>query len=489
MGASKLRQFKAMSRLLFCVFAISGFATHVAAKGAPESFADLSAQLSPAVVNISTSQTVSRAPEGGAPMPEFPPGSPFEDLFRDFFDKGQGAPRKVTSLGSGFVVDPNGTVITNNHVIEDADKVTVNFSDGSTLPAEIIGRDPKTDIAVLKVESDKPLPSVPFGNADAARVGDWVLAIGNPFGLGGSVSAGIISARNRDINAGPYDDFIQTDAAINRGNSGGPLFNMEGQVIGVNTAIISPSGGSIGIGFAIPSSLVRPVVAQLQKYGETRRGWLGVRIQTVTEEIAESLSLPTAKGALVAGVTDESPADKAGFEQGDIITKFDGKGVTEMRSLPRIVAETEIGKKVNVELIRNGKVLKKRVEVGRLEETDEVASLSEDEDESSGGVIEHESMGLTLSKLTPTLRDRFNITQETEGVLITSVDPESPAAEKQVRAGDVLVQVGPDMEEVFDPQDVIDVVNKITTSKNQSVLLGLSRAGDFRWVAVRIDRS
>lgn len=460
------------------------------AKAPPESFADLAERLSPAVVNISTSQTVKRQERDSVPVPEFPPGSPFEDLFRDFFDRNQGGgqqPRRVTSLGSGFVIEADGIIITNNHVIEEADKVTVNFVDGTTLPAEVLGRDPKTDIAVLRVKSDKPLPYVKFGDADKARVGDWVLAIGNPFGLGGSLSAGIISARNRDINAGPYDDFIQTDAAINRGNSGGPLFNTAGEVVGVNTAIISPSGGSIGIGFAVPSSLVVPVVEQLKQYGETRRGWLGVRIQTVTDEIAESLSLVKPHGALVAGVTESGPAAKAGLKPGDVIVTFDGRIVPDMRSLPRMVAETTIGRLVPVEVIRDNKKIKKQVKIERLEEADAVASASVNEKSQVAGKDERKSLGLTLSAITPRLRATFNIEDGVEGVLVTEVDPNSSAAEKQIRPGDVIVEAG--QEEVFRPDDVVDVVKRISSETKKSILLGLNRRGDFRFVAVRIDDS
>ncbi|MEO1613552.1 MAG: trypsin-like peptidase domain-containing protein, partial [Pseudomonadota bacterium] len=290
------------------------------AHAAPESFADLAERLSPSVVNISTSQNV-EAPEPGE-RPELPPGSPFEELFRDFFDQeGRPGPRTQNSLGSGFVIDPEGFIVTNNHVIEDADEIVVNFADGSSLPATLVGTDPKTDVALLKVSPAEPLPFVKFGDSDTARVGDWVLAIGNPFGLGGSVSAGIISARNRDISSGPYDDFIQTDAAINRGNSGGPLFNMDGDVVGVNTAIISPSGGSIGIGFSVPSALVKNVVAQLREYGRTRRGWLGVRIQDVTDDIAEAIGLEEVAGALVTSVP-EGPAKESGMQDGDVILNF-----------------------------------------------------------------------------------------------------------------------------------------------------------------------
>ena len=298
------------------------------ARGAPESFADLAEKTLPAVVNISTTQTIdSRA---GPDRPQFPPGSPFEEFFKDFFDRqnpNNGAPRKATSLGSGFVIDSSGIIVTNNHVIADADEILVRFHDETSLPAELIGRDEKTDVAVLRVKPEKALTALPIGDSSKARVGDWVIAIGNPFGLGGSVTSGIISARQRDINSGPYDAFIQTDAAINKGNSGGPLINLDGEVIGINTAIYSPSGGSVGIGFAVPTSIAKNVIEQLRDFGETRRGWLGVHIQNVTGEIAQSLDLKEAKGALVASVTEGGPAEKGGIRAGDIILEFDGKSV------------------------------------------------------------------------------------------------------------------------------------------------------------------
>src|SRR5690348_6810378 len=311
------------------------------ARPTPDSFADLAAKLLPAVVNISSSQAVQArggAPGAGPEMPMFPPGSPFEQFFKDFLNRnrpgqrGDNQPtppeRRMQSLGSGFIIDASGLVVTNNHVIDGADEITVTLQDNTALKAKVLGRDETGDIALLQVKPDKPLPALQFGDSDSERVGDWVLAIGNPFGLGGSVTAGIVSARGRDIHQGPYDDFIQTDASINRGNSGGPLFNMDGQVIGINTAIYSPSGGSIGIGFSIPSNMAKNVVAQLREYGHARRGWLGVRVQQVTPDIAESLNLPHAEhpeGALVAGVNDGSPADKAGLKNGDVILKFNGE--------------------------------------------------------------------------------------------------------------------------------------------------------------------
>src|SRR5438477_2726137 len=316
------------------------------ARGAPDSFAELSAKLLPAVVNIATTQTI-KVPEAGSS--DNAEDSALRDFFKNFLDKNKGLPRHVAALGSGFVIDPSGLVVTNQHVVEGADTITVTLNDGSSLPATIVGRDEKTDLALLRVHPKAPLAAAHFGDSDHAHIGDWVIAIGNPFGLGSSVTAGIVSARNRDISAGPYDDFIQTDAPINRGNSGGPLFDMDGNVIGINSAIFSPSGGSVGIGFAIPSNLARDVIQQLRQFGIARRGWIGVRIQQVTPEIAEGLGLPTTQGALVAGVTGGGPAARAGLINGDLITGFDGKPVPDDRTLARIVADTPIGKTVNMD--------------------------------------------------------------------------------------------------------------------------------------------
>src|SRR5438105_13832839 len=327
-----------------------------AARG-PEGIADVAEAVIDAVVNISTSQTVDAK---GGPSLQLPPGSPFEEFFEEFNRNRRGdqnrdrAPRRVNSLGSGFIIDAEGIVVTNNHVISDADEISVILNDRTKLKAEVIGRDQKTDIALLRVKPEKPLKAVKFGDSEKLRLGEWVIAIGNPFSLGGTVTAGIVSARNRDINSGPYDNYIQTDAAINRGNSGGPLFNLNGEVIGVNTAIISPSGGSIGIGFAVPSKTVVPVIDQLKEFGETRRGWLGVKIQQVTDEIAESLNVKPPRGALIAGVDDKGPAKPAGIEAGDVVVKFDGKDIKDMKDLPRIVADTPVGKQVDVVMIRKG---------------------------------------------------------------------------------------------------------------------------------------
>ncbi|SDZ78402.1 DegQ family serine endoprotease [Rubrimonas cliftonensis] len=447
-----------------------------AAQERPPSFADLAEQLSPAVVNISTRQSVGAA---GPQPPNIPEGAPFEDLFRDFFERNQRGPRSVSSLGSGFVIDPSGVIVTNNHVIENADEIVANFSDGSSLPATLLGTDPKTDIAVLKVEPTSPLISVDLGDSDAIRVGDWVLAIGNPFGLGGSVSAGIVSARNRDINAGPYDDFIQTDAAINRGNSGGPLFNLEGQVIGVNTAIISPSGGSIGIGFSVPSNLVNNIVAQLREYGQTRRGWLGVRIQTVTPEIAEGLDLDPARGALIADVTRGGPAAEAGMEPGDVIVTFDGQDVDEMRDLPRIVADTAVGADVPVGVWRKGSLQTLRVEVGLLEEN-EVATLPD----GANGAPSAE-LGMTLEALTAETRANLGLDEDVEGVVVSAVESDSPAAEKGVRPGDVIVEVA--QTPVSQPREVVAKIDEARKARRSTVLLLLQTAGELRFVALSLE--
>jgi len=454
----------------------------------PVSVADLAERLSPAVVNISTSQTVSN--QRTVPMPSLPEGSPFKEFFEDFFNRQQqgnkNKPRTVSSLGSGFVIDASGIIVTNNHVIADADAIEVNFPDGTKLVAEVIGKDPKTDLALLRVKPEKPLVALSFGSSDEMRVGDWVMAIGNPFGLGGTVTLGIVSARNRDINSGPYDDFIQTDAAINRGNSGGPLFNMNGDVIGINTAIISPTGGSIGIGFAIPSATALAVIEQLREFGETRRGWLGVRIQTITDELAETLALNSSKGALVADVTDGGPAKAAGIEAGDVIVKFDGRDVPLMRDLPRIVAETVVGKKVDVVVIRKGTEMNFTVTLGRLEDAEKAQTKVSTNTPEENKVAEVESsLGLKLSPLTSELRAQYKITDKVKGVLITEVEEASSAAEKRIKAGDVIIEVG--QEEVNNPDDVVNRVAALKSEGRKSVLLLLAnKDGDLRFSALKL---
>jgi serine protease Do len=453
------------------------------------SVADLVEKLSPAVVDISTTQKVENS---GAETqgPELAPDTPFRDLFEDWLKRqrpGQGGGREqrtVNSLGSGFVIDPAGVIVTNNHVVEQAESIEVNFSDGTRLKAELVGRDAKTDLAVLRVKPVKPLASVSFGNSDKLRVGDWVLAIGNPFGLGGSVSLGIVSARNRDIHAGPYDDFIQTDAAINKGNSGGPLFNLGGEVMGVNTAIYSPSGGSVGIGFSVPAAAAKGVVAQILQFGETRRGWLGVRIQSLTDDLAESLDLGKVQGALIAEVTPSGPAEKAGLRARDVIVEFDGRPVREMKDLPRLVAETPIGKSVKVKVVRDGKPTEITAEVGRLEDGEKLVAS-----QGSPGLDSEDAktLGMTLSVLSDDQRKKFSIDADIKGVLVTEVEPDGPAAEKRIAPGDVITEAG--RKPVASPADIPAQVKDARNANKSSILLYIAKAGkqsDMRFIAVKV---
>lgn len=457
----------------------------------PDNIADVAETVIDAVVNISTSQTVDVR---NGQTPQLPPGSPFEEFFEDFFknrrggpngDQGRG-PRRVNSLGSGFIIDAGGLVVTNNHVISEADEVNVILNDGTKLKAEIIGRDQKTDLALLRVTPTKPLKAVNFGDSEKLRLGEWVVAIGNPFSLGGTVTAGIVSARNRDINSGPYDNYIQTDAAINRGNSGGPLFNLNGEVIGVNTAIISPSGGSIGIGFAVPSKTVVAVIDQLRQFGETRRGWLGVRIQQVTDDIAESLSIKPPRGALIAGIDDKGPAKPAGIEPGDVVVKFDGQDIKDMRDLPRIVADTPVGKDVEVIIIRKGKEEKKTVKLGRLEDGEKQAALAKKDnatpDEKS---TVKKTLGLDLANLNDELRKRYKIKDNVKGVVITGVEPNSNAAEKRLAPGNVIVELQQQpVTSAADLQQRIDKLKK--EGKKTAVLLVANAEGDTQFIALSL---
>jgi serine protease Do len=473
----------------------AAFAAGLAAAGAlspaiaqgPESVANVAAPLLDAVVNISTSQTI--AGSKSVPIPQLPEGSPFQDFFNQFFDQKDGAdnrPHKVQSLGSGFVIDPSGVIITNNHVIEGADEITVNFNDGSKLKAEVKGRDDKSDLAVLQVKAPKPLTAVKFGDSTKLRVGDWVMAIGNPFGLGGTVTVGIVSARNRDINSGPYDNFLQTDAAINRGNSGGPLFNMDGEVIGINTAIISPSGGSIGIGFAIPSEAAVNVIDQLRQFGEARRAYLGVSIQEVTDDIAEGLAMGEARGALVAGVKPKSPAADAGVQPGDVILEFDGQKITAMHELPRFVANEPIGKEVDVRVLRKGEEQSIKVKLGRLEDVATSADTGgQSSDQPAPTPVVAGPLGLTLSDLNPATRKQYGIKDEVAGVVVTAVADGSPAAEKRLQPGDVIVEVS--QEAVSSPEDVATRIAALKKDGHNSALLLLAnKDGDLRFVAVKI---
>jgi len=461
------------------------------ARSAPESFADLAEQVTGAVVNISASTTVETR---NRTLPQLPPGTPFEDLFEEFFNRrGQGGPngdsapsrpRRSNSLGSGFVIDPSGIVVTNNHVIGDANDISVIFSDGTRLKAEIVGKDSKIDLAVLKVKSDKPLKAVKFGDSEALRPGDWVMAIGNPFGLGGSVTAGIVSARGRNIESGPYDNYIQTDAAINKGNSGGPLFNMNGEVIGINTAILSPTGGSVGIGFAVPSASAVPVIEQLREFGETRRGWLGVRIQNVDDATAEALNLGSARGALIAGIDEKGPAKPAGLEVGDVIVRFDGKEVKDSRDLPRIVASTPVGKAVEVLVVRKGSEITKQVTLGRLEDGEKQASLQQPSTETPTAT--RQALGLSLSGITEDLRRRYNLKDDAKGVVITRVDPNSAASDKRIQAGEVIVEVN--QEAVSTPAEVTQKIDSLKSQGRKSALLLVANAqGEVRFVALSIE--
>ena len=451
----------------------------------PVTFADIVERVAPAVVNISTTKAIARGQMPDMPFPEPPPGSPFEDFFREFFDQDRAPeqmPRRQSSLGSGFVVDPEGFVVTNNHVIAEADEIQVVFNDETTYDATLVGRDTKTDLALLKIEVDHPLQAVTFADSDTVRVGDWIIAIGNPFGLGSTVTAGIVSARSRDIRAGPYDDFLQVDAPINRGNSGGPSFNLEGKVIGINTAIFSPSGGNVGIGFAIPSNLALPVIESLKEDGRVKRGWLGVRIQTVTDEIAESLGLDGAAGALVASVTPDGPAEAAKIEPGDVILEFDRKKIDRMRGLPRIVAETPIGKEVEVNIWRRGEQQTVTVTLGELPEEDELAALTESgADTPTSAQID--SLGVTVATITNELRARYELGEAVNGVVIVEVRDGGPAGAESLRAGDVIVEVG--QEEVNSPPEVTAKVNQAQQEDKKSVLLLIDRQGDLRFVALR----
>lgn len=482
-----------------CAVLTLGLYTPTYANTPENGFADLADKLLPSVVNISTSQKI---PDGGQQtmpnmpdFPEFPDGSPFKDFFDDFFQQGPGGgvpSVPQASLGSGFVIDAaQGYIVTNYHVVGGADEIRVTFHDDTIVDAALVGMDEKTDIAVLKVDpSAITLSDTQFGDSDVMRVGDWVIAIGNPFGLGGTVTAGIVSARQRDINSGPYDDYLQTDASINRGNSGGPMFNMKGEVIGINTAIYSPSGGSVGIGFAIPSALAQPVIDQLIKYGRTRRGWLGVRIQSVTDDIAESLGLDKSRGALVASLTDDGPALEAGIQQGDVIISFNGRTIDTMRELPRLVAETEIETSVPITVWRGGNVVALTVKLGELERAEETGLIDtgyKPEVDDAEPTQESETileLGLDVTGLTETMRSNFAIPMDTMGVVITQVADNSEAQKQGLIPGDVIVDIN--QIAVSNAADIRAQLNAAAQANRQKVLLLVSRAGDIRFVPLAI---
>jgi serine protease Do len=452
-----------------------------------QGFADLAERLSPMVVNISTSQTLRRPAAGpnGQQGQQAPDGAPSDDFFKNFLDR-DNRPRRVQSLGSGFIIDAAGFVVTNNHVIDGADEITVILSDTTSLTATLVGKDDKTDLALLKVTPKAPLAVAKFGDSDKSRVGDLVMAIGDPFGLGGTVTAGIVSARNRDINSGPYDDFIQTDASINRGNSGGPLFNMDGEVIGVNSAIYSPTGGSVGIGFSIPSNAAQRVIAQLKSTGTISRGWLGVRIQAVTDEIAQSLGLDKAKGALIAGMTDGGPAAKAGIQSGDVVVTFDGKAVADSRVLPRLVADTDVGKTVQVEVMRKGQAKTVPVTVEKLVEDEKVASAEKNGQRpgTPNATPQMVNLGMTLAPITGDSRKRYKLDEKLVGAVVTDVDGDSPAGQKNIRPGDVITEVA--QQKVATPEEVSAKLTEEKNAGHKVVLLQVSRGGELTFIGVRI---
>ncbi len=494
------------------------------ARGAPDSFADLAARLLPSVVNISSTETVTddsqdddddpgdqagpggdKAPgDGGGggkeqdapqnPVPAIPPGTPFDKFFHDFMNhnggkggsqKGQAAPgRKMQSLGSGFVIDPSGLIVTNNHVIKGADSITVTLQDNTVLKARLLGHDDKTDLALLKVEPAHPLPAVAFGDSDKARVGDWVVAIGNPFGLSGTVTAGIVSSRGRSLDSGPYDDFIQTDAPINRGNSGGPLFDMDGGVIGINTAIYSPSGGSIGIGFSIPSNEARVVIDQLRQFGKARRGWIGVRIQDVTQDIADSLGLKTPKGALVAGLEAGGPAAKGGLKTGDVIQQVGGHDV-DGRTLPRVVGETPVGQSVPLSIWRDGRAQTLQVTIRAFpEEAAKPAAASAPAKPSGPAPVDLAGLGMKLAGIDDALRQKYQLAGAQKGVVVTDVGQAGAAADRGIRAGDVIVEV--QQSEVAQPSDVQARIDDARRQKRPSVVMLVQSGEGMRWVPLPI---
>ncbi|WP_419730710.1 DegQ family serine endoprotease [Lichenicola sp.] len=496
------------------------------ARGAPDSFADLAARLLPSVVNISSTETVSDDsqeddddPDQGAPgnppgdkdqsgkdqggkdqnqvpIPSFPPGSPFEKFFHDFMNKhgggqggGPGGPaapgHKMQSLGSGFIIDPSGLIVTNNHVIKGADSITVTLQDNTVLKARLLGHDDKTDLALLKVDTDHKLPAVAFGDSDKARVGDWVVAIGNPFGLSGTVTAGIVSSRGRSLDSGPYDDFIQTDAPINRGNSGGPLFDMDGNVIGINTAIYSPSGGSIGIGFSIPSNEARGVIDQLRQYGKAKRGWIGVHIQDVTQDIADSLGLKTAKGALVAGVESNGPAAKAGLRSGDVIQQVGGTDV-DGRSLPRVVGETPVGQSVPLGIWRDGKAQTIQVTVREFpEDQPKPAAAAPAKKPSAPAAVDLAGLGMKLAPLDDGLRQKYQLGDSQKGVVVTDVTQSGAASDRGIRPGDVIIEV--QQSEVTTPTDVQARIADARRQKRPSVVMLVQSGDGMRWVPLPIE--
>ena len=469
---------------LSCAFVIKTFVIFFAvnvshAKSAPDSFADLAEKLSPSVVNISTTTVIE---DKSRQMPSFPPGSPFEDFFKQFDNPG-GKKRKAQSLGSGFIIDKTGYIITNNHVIDNAEKIMVILYDDTSFEAKVVGKDPKTDVALLKIDPKKiKLKAVEFGNSNDLRVGDWVMAIGNPFGFGGTVTAGIVSARGRNLS-GSYDDYIQTDASINRGNSGGPLFDMKGNVVGINTAIFSQSGGSVGIGFAVSSNLAKQVTDQLKQYGRTKRGWLGVLIQEISQEIADSLGMKSVRGALVSSATEGGPAEKAGVKTGDVILKFNNIEIGSMKELPKVVAGTPVGKSVPLVILRNGKEIVLNVTLGELELA-EKENLIGKSTNSSGETKEYDKLGFVAEELNSKNKSKFNLKNIDNGVVITSVKDDSPAQAAGLVPGMVIVRVG---QVEVNSLDVIDQSLQNAIKQKRKALLFLVKVEDgTRFVAIEL---
>ena len=449
----------------------------------PDSFADLAEEHLPAVVNISTTQIIEME---GRDRPDVPPA--FRDFFDDFFNQnpdegndGDGPlpPQRALSLGSGFIISPDGYVVTNNHVISEADEISIRLTNGEDYDAVVVGRDPRTDLALLKIDADGDLPYVEFGDSDAIRVGEWIMTIGNPFGLGGTVTVGIVSARNRDINSGPYDDFIQTDASINRGNSGGPMFNMDGEVIGVNTMIFSPTGTNIGIGFAIPSNQAQQVIEQLVEFGRTKRGWIGVTIEPVTDDVAESLGLDEGVGALINETVEDGPSETAGILPGDIIIEFDGEPIEDWRELPRVVANTGVDKTVDVVLLRGGEEMTVSLETGELETEGPGATSpeSEEPEQPERPQTEDRILGMVLVPLTDDLRQQFDIPEDIEGVLVETLSRSSEAAIRDIRPGDVIVQAS--LENVREVRDIETAVEAARRLGRGAVLFRIYRGGTY----------
>jgi len=456
--------------------------------GAPSSFADLAAKVSPAVVNVSSTHVMDQE-QGNGQMPfDVPEGSPFEQFFKQFQQQQreqQKHPQKVHSLGSGFIVDASGYVVTNNHVVDGAKDIEVTLTDGSAYPAKVIGTDTKTDLALLKVEAKKPLPFVPFGDSDKMRIGDWVMAVGNPFGLGGTVTAGIVSARGRDIHEGPYDDFLQIDAAINQGNSGGPTFSTDGSVIGINTAIFSPSGGSVGIGFAIPSNLAKPIIAELKEQGHIDRGWLGVAIQPLTPDLTQGMGLKSDKGALVSSVQDNSPAAAAGIKSGDVVMRFGEHEIESPKDLSRAVADTASGATVPVKIWRDGS--EQTVEVKIAEMKEEVASAEQGEESGPSASDTVEQLGATLAPVNDLTRQQFGLSEDAKGVVIADLEQDSALAEQGVRPGDVIERVND--RKIANPSDVAKALEDAQADKRSVAVMLIESDGNDRFVAVQISQS